>query len=93
MNLKEEEEEKFEVKTINEIEESFDTSKIEMLDVETLDKIEEIIRKIYELTTELFYAIPLDYKGKEYSGRALRGHVNFMDAHLKEIAREFNIEL
>ena len=64
-----------------------------MLDVETLNKIEEIIRKIYELTTELFYTIPLDYKGKEYGGRALREHVNFMDAHLKEIAREFNIEL
>jgi len=40
-----------------------------MLDVETLDKIEEIIRKIYELTTELFYTIPLDYKGSIAEGR------------------------
>ena len=64
-----------------------------MIEPEILEKIEKILTEIIELTRELFYTIPLDYKGKEYSGRALREHVNFIDAHLKEIAREFNIEL
>jgi len=61
---------------------------VKKLEPEQLKKLENLVKRIDDLTDDLFYTIPLDEVGKK-----LRGKCNEIETLIHEIAEAYNIEL